>query len=161
NSSLPRARALPGHQFDDVEAVLSGPQTGYHEPPPFVGRVGLFVTPPAEGHQAVQIEIRPSLRALYHVMHVEPPPDAARLAAPAGSAQALRSDGRPFGPTGRLATERPRASSAHAPTRAEADRRSPRQHGAVPRFCPRGQKWGTSRGSASPRTRRACPRPAT
>jgi hypothetical protein len=111
------------------------------------------MTPAAESHELVEIEVRPALRALHDVVHVEPSADTARLAAPTGSGQDLLPDRSPFGPTGRSTTLRPRASRAHAPARPQAEQRTPAQHGAAARFCPRGQKSGTpSTGSLSRRS---------
>src|SRR5262245_37806462 len=143
------ARHLVRCLLDDLKRKLACAQGGDQEPPPLIRRIGLVVTPAAEGHQLIKIEVGAALCPFDHVVDVQAPPYAAGLAAPAGAAQNLRADRSPLGPTGRLTTLGPRASRSHAPTRAQAERGSSSQHGVAPRFCPRGQKSALSSGRAS------------
>ena len=62
----PTARPL-----DDLERKLAFAQSGHHEAPPLIGRVGLVVAPAAERHQLVQVEVRSALRAIDHMVDVE------------------------------------------------------------------------------------------
>jgi hypothetical protein len=52
-SVAPRLRRA----LDELEAKLTIAQGAYREPAPFVWRVGLVVTPPAERDQSIQVEV--------------------------------------------------------------------------------------------------------
>jgi hypothetical protein len=69
--------------LDELKAKLTIAQSAHDEPAPFVWRVGLVVTPPAERHQLVEVEVGAALRAFHHMMDIQAPPHATGLAAPA------------------------------------------------------------------------------
>ncbi len=82
---------------DDLAPEFSAAERGHHEPAPLVGRVRLVMTPAAEGHEAIKIEVGAALRPLHHMMDVEPAPDTTSLATPARAREDLLSDRLPFG----------------------------------------------------------------
>jgi len=57
NFGFTDGHAFPGSPPDHVEAELTIAQSGHNKPAPLVGRVGLVVTPPAERHQLVEVEV--------------------------------------------------------------------------------------------------------
>src|SRR5437588_2282012 len=59
---------------DEVEAELARAHDRHQEPAPLVGRVRLVMTPSTERHQLVEVEVGAALRALHHVVDVEPAP---------------------------------------------------------------------------------------
>jgi hypothetical protein len=111
------------------------------------------VTPPTEGHEAIQVEVRATLGTLHQVVNVQSAPNAAGLAAPSGSREDFVSDGCPVGPTRRSAPDRSRSARVHPATCARPDWSPPPQH-ADSQFCPPGQNSLASRTtSSSPRSR--------
>src|SRR3989442_5376989 len=144
--TLPRAQlgiVLSPRTPDRLEPKPPIAQDGHDEPAPFIGGVRLIVTPAAKGNELIEVEVRPALRALHHVVDVQAAADATGLTAPVGPRQDLLADRGPFWPTGRSATLSPGACRTRAAARSEADRRPPPQHAAAQRFCPRGQKART------------------
>src|SRR5437660_4666812 len=79
--------ALPRRPLDHVEAELAVAHRSHNKPAPFIERVRLIVAPSAERHQLAQIEVRPALRALDHMVDVQAPAAAAGLAAPGRARQ--------------------------------------------------------------------------
>ncbi len=83
--------------LDDFEVESPAAARGHNEPAPLVGRVRLVMTPAAEGHEAIKIEVGAALRALHHMVDVEPAPDTTSLAMPARAGEDLPSDCLPLG----------------------------------------------------------------
>src|SRR5215471_13251665 len=100
--------------LDELEAKPTIAQAAHHEPASFVWRVGLVVTPAAERHQLIQIEVGSALGALEDVMDIQASPHATGLATPARSREHLRPNRRPFGGAGGTAAHGPRASASHS-----------------------------------------------
>jgi len=117
--------ALPRRPLDHVEAELAVAHRSHNKPAPFIGRVRLIVAPSAERHQLAQIEVRPALRALDHMVDVQAAAAAAGLAAPAGSRQDDVPDGLPLFWRGRRPAARSRLVRLPPTPRRSAERLTP------------------------------------
>ena len=84
------------------------------------GGIGLGVAVAAQGDQPVEVEVRASLGALGHMMHIQAGPDAARLTGPPGAGQDLGANLLPLLETGGGSAEGQRPAGADPPSRGPA-----------------------------------------
>ena len=80
------------------------------------GGIGLGVAVAAQGDQPVEVEVRASLGALGHMMHIQAGPDAARLTGPPGAGQDLGANLLPLLETGGGSAEGQRPAGADPAT---------------------------------------------
>lgn len=85
HSALP----LPGplHELKPEPPI---PKRRDQQAPPNVGRIGLLVAGPTQGHELIQVEIRAAGGALEHMVDVQPGAAPAGLADPARLSQDIR-----------------------------------------------------------------------